>query len=65
MIHAECRDTPRNYSDKHYQTVWISDVKTNVAKRSKKGRSACLQSERKDIFVDKKLSLSHFLGNKN
>ena len=62
MIHTQCRGMPRTHSDEFYQTV----REKNVAKISQKGRkktvATCLISERKDIFVEKKLVFSHFLG---
>ena len=34
-------------------------------KERKKAVAACLRSERKDVFVGKKLDFSHFLGKEN
>ena len=62
MIHNRCRGDPRTYSNKHYQTVVNFDVKKMSKKERKKAVGACLHTERKDIFVEKKLALSHFLG---
>ena len=40
-------------------------MKRMSQKERKKTVRACLRSERKDLFVEKKLSLSHFLGKQN
>ena len=62
MIHNRCRGHPRKFSNGYYQTVVQSDVKKMSQKERKKAVAACLRSERKDSFVEKKLTLSHFLG---
>lgn len=61
MIYIECGGVPRKFSENHYQTVRILDVKRMSQKDWEKAVSACLRSERKDIYVDKELALSHFL----
>ena len=61
MIYARCGRRPQQYSDKHYQTVRASDVFKMSQKEKKKAVSACLCSERKYLFVQKKLILSHVL----
>ena len=40
-------------------------MKRMSQKERKKTVRACFRSERKDLFVEKKLSLSHFLGKQN
>ena len=62
MIHAQCRGTPRTHSDKFYQAVREKNVSNMPQKDRKKTVAACLRSERKDVFVEKKLAFSHFLG---
>ena len=65
MIHNRCRGDPRTFSNKHYQTVVSSDVKNMSKKERKKSLSACFRSEKKkDIFVENKITLSHFLDKK-
>ena len=61
IIHNRCRGGYQTYSDKHYQTVVLSDVINMFQKERKRAIGASLRSERKDIFVGKKLSLSHCL----
>ena len=53
MIYARCACRPQQYSDKKYQTVHASDVFKISQKEKKKAVSACLRSERKDLFVEK------------
>ena len=62
MIHAQCWGTPRTHSDNFYQTVREKDVKKMLQKDKKKAVAACIRSDRKDIFVEKKLAFTHFLG---
>ena len=45
-----------------YQTVREKDVKKMLQKDKKKAVAACIRSDRKDIFVGKKIAFSHFLG---
>ena len=61
LVYARCGRQHQQYSDKLYQTVHTSDVSKMSQKGKKKAVCACLRSERKDIFVEKILTLSHFL----
>ena len=65
MIHARCGRSSQQYSNRHYHTVHTFDVRKMSQKGRKKAVAACLRSERKDIFVDKILTLSHFLENED
>ena len=60
MIHAQCKGTPRTYSNEFFQTVRQKNVAKMPQKDRKKTVSACLSSERKDVFVEKTLAFSHF-----
>ena len=62
MIYTQCRGMPRPHSDEFYQTVREKNVAKVPQKDWKKAVATCLISERKDIFVEKKLVFSHFLG---
>ena len=62
MIHVQCHGQPRTHSDKYFQTVTQEDVRKMSEKNKKKSIGASLRSPRKDIFVEKKLAFSHFLG---
>ena len=53
MIYVRCGCRPQQYSDKYYQTVRASDVFKMSQKEKNKAVSACLRSERKDLFVEK------------
>ena len=55
--------TANENSDKHYQTVWAKDV-TEMSQKEKKAVDTCLRSLRKNIFVEKSVAFSHFVGNK-
>ena len=60
MIHAQCRGTPRTNSGQFYQTVREKNVAKVRQKDRKKTVVAFLRSERKEVFVEKKLAFSHF-----
>ena len=64
ITYNHCRGTSIQNSNKHYQTVCISDVKKMPQKERKKAVDACLRSERKGVHVEKKLAFSHYLGEK-
>ena len=64
MINARCGRSPQQYFNRNYQTVHTSDIRKMSRKERKKAVSTCLRSEQKNIFVNKKLTLSYFLGNK-
>ena len=61
-IRAQCRRTPCTRSDQFYQTVREKNVAKMPQNNRKKTVAACWRSERKDVFIDKKLAFSHFLG---
>ena len=65
MIYAKSCGAPQQYSNRHDQTIQSSDVKKMSQKDRKTAVSTCLQSERRDSFIDKKLILSQFLENKD
>ena len=62
IIHVQCRGDGRKFDDKYYQTVSESSVKNMPQKEMKKALGACLRSERKDLFVEKKLLFDYFRG---
>ena len=51
MIHARCSGDKESLTDKHYQTVVSDDVKNIPQKDKKETVSACVRSDRKDLFV--------------
>ena len=61
MIHAQCWGDKREYSNKHCQTIVIDHVKKMSQKGKKRALGACFCSDRKDLYVEKKLALSNFL----
>ena len=60
MMHAQCRGMPRMHSHQFYQTVREKNVAKIPQKDRKKTVAACLRSERKEVFVEKKLAFSRF-----
>ena len=61
MIDAQCRGQPHTHSDKYYRLY----LKNMLEKCLKKAVGTCLRSTKKDVFVEKKLASSHFLGKQN
>lgn len=49
MIHARCGKA-------HFETVVSIDVENMPEKEKKKAVSACVRSDRKDLFVERKLA---------
>ena len=52
MIHERCGRHKRSMTDKHYQTIVSVDVKNMPQKERKKALSACVRSDRKELFVE-------------
>ena len=50
MIHARCGKA-------YFETVVSIDVENMPEKEKKKAVSACVRSDRKDLFVERKLAL--------
>ena len=60
IIHVQCTGDGRNFSDKHYQTVCESSLKNIPQIERKRTLAACLRFERKDLYVEKKISFDYF-----
>ena len=56
MIYAQCRGDKREYSDKHFQTIIVDHVQQMPQKET----CFCLDRKISDLYVEKKLALSHF-----
>ena len=61
MVYTQCLGQPCTHSDKYYQTVTQKDVR-KMAEKDKKVVGVCLRSTRKDVYVYKKSTFFHFLG---
>ena len=55
LTHAQCRFEKPSLSKKFYQTVSKSHVDAMPSQEKDKAVSACLRSERTDVFVEKKI----------
>ena len=60
LIHAQCRGEAPSVSEKFYKTVKEANLAGMPTKKRNKSVSACLRSNRKDIFVEKKITFNHF-----
>ena len=60
MIHAQCHDQEQKSSDKFYKTVSEKSLVGMPAEERVKSLSTCLRSDRKDLFIDKKVPFSSF-----
>ena len=61
LIHNECRGDKLKYSRKFYETVFSDCLKKNL--REKDRRNFCasaIKSERKDLYLEKKVINEHF-----
>lgn len=61
IIHKQCRGDTQQFIDKHYQTVSVDDLKKMPQRERKKTVGSCVSSERKDLYVKKKLAFDHLL----
>ena len=62
MIHHECRGDTLSFSRKYYETISykkFNEEITDIANQQKFISSA-IKSEKKDVFIEKKLIEEHF-----
>ena len=60
IIHHECREDPLQGNYKKYQTVNKKDMDKYSSNSKKKIVNSAIRSDRKDAFIDKKVTLDHF-----
>ena len=60
MIHAKCHGQEQKNSNKFYKTVSEKSLVGMPAEERVKSLPACLRSDRKDLFVDKKVPFFSF-----
>ena len=65
LIHAQCGGETRSLSKQFYQTVRKSHIAGMPVEEKNKAVSACLRSDRSDVFVEKKLAFEHFRNSYN
>ena len=60
-IHYECRGDKRNFSQKHYETIFYDQLEQNIdGKNREKFISSAIRSKREDINFEKKVIFEHF-----
>ena len=62
LIHHQCRGDSFNFSRKHYETIYSSDLKENISKNDLRRDfvSSAIKSERKDLHIEKQVVEEHF-----
>ena len=60
IICHECRGDPLQGNYKEYQTVNKKDMDKYSSNSKKKVVNSALRSDRKDVFIDQKVTLDHF-----
>ena len=61
LINNECRGDKLNYSRKFYETIFENDLNENLNSENKYNFcSSAIKSERKDLFLEKKVYINHF-----
>ena len=60
IIHHECRGDPLQGSYKEYQTVNKKNMDKYSSNSKKKIVNSAIRSDKKDVFIDKKVTLDHF-----
>ena len=60
IIHHECRRDPLQGSYKEYQTVNKKDMDNYSSNSKKKIVNSAICCDRKDVFIDKRVTLNHF-----
>lgn len=61
LINHNCRGDKLNYSRKFYQTIFENDLNENLNLENKYNFcSSAIKSERKDLFLEKKVYNNHF-----
>ena len=60
IIHHECRGDPLQGSYKEYQTINKKDMDNYSSNSKKKIVNSAIRADRKDVFIDKKVTLDHF-----
>ena len=60
IVYHECRGDPLQGSYKEYQTVNTKDMDKHSSNTKKKIVNSAIPSDRKDVFIDKKVTLDHF-----
>ena len=60
IIHHECRGDLLQGSYKEYQTINKKDMDKYSSNSKKKIVNSAIRSDRKEVFIDKKVTLDHF-----
>ena len=62
LIHNECRGDELHFSRKHYETIAYKRFNEEITNKTNQEKfiSSAIKSERKDIFIEKKICDEHF-----
>ena len=66
LIHHECRGDRLSFSRKYYETISYKKFNQEITDNANQQKfiSSAIKSERKDVFIEKKLTEEHFNGEK-
>ena len=64
LIHHNCRGDPLNHTKKYYETISYEKLNNEIISKEDRASfiSSAIKSERKDVFIEKKIFKEHFNG---
>ena len=64
LIHQNCRGDPLKHTKKYYETISYEKLNKEIISKEDRASfiSSAIKSERKDVFIDKKIFKEHFNG---
>ena len=62
LIHHNCRGDPLKYTKKYYDTISYEKLNNEIISKEDRASfiSSAIKSERKDVFIEKKIFKEHF-----
>ena len=62
LIHHNCRGDPLNHTKKYYETISYEKLNNEIISKEDRASfiSSAIKSERKDVFIEKKIFKEHF-----
>ena len=62
MIHHDCRGDPLKHTKKYYETISCEKLNNEIISKEDRASfiSSAIKSERKDVFIEKKILKEHF-----
>ena len=62
LIHHDCRGDPLKHTKKYYETISYEKLNNEIVSKDDRASfiSSAIKSERKDVFIEKKIFKEHF-----